>query len=45
MIAALRRNQRASGLPLALVRQWAERERLRFVQGLADDPPPPPAQA
>lgn len=39
------RNQRASGLPLALVRQWAERERLRFVQGLADEPPPPAAQA
>jgi hypothetical protein len=34
------RNQRAAGLPLALVRQWAERERLRFLQGLSDDPPP-----
>lgn len=39
------RNQRASGLPLALVRQWADRCGLRFVAGLAVDPPPPAAPA
>lgn len=42
MIVQIRghRNQRASGEPLALVRQWAARARLRFLPGLADDPPP-----
>ena len=38
-------NQRASGLALALVRQWAERERLHWLPGLAEDPPPPVGQA